>query len=283
MDSVCKFLLEIDKDKIPLVYKVLDKSDKMEEEEFEKYLIDTFQNEVIIQSVLKLKDAKSVDELLGKFENIPDVFYQSDGYLEITNINKLIKDVNISNYCTFCSGTVRGLDYYTGIIYEVFDTGKENIRSIFGGGRYDDLLSLFSDEKISGTGFGMGVYTLSLFLKTHNLIPEEIKDKDYSDTIYIASINEDMSIYAFELARIIRDEDFPCIVDYRFKNLKNQLKRANEIGVIIVLILGPEELAEGTVTIRNMVSEEQKTVNLDEVIDEIYNIVDQFGDNKYDE
>ncbi|MFW9999239.1 MAG: histidine--tRNA ligase [Candidatus Hodarchaeota archaeon] len=283
MDSVCNFILNIDKDKIPLVYKVLDKSDKMDEGEFEEYLIDTFQDEFIIQGIIKLKNAKSIDELLGKFDNIPDKFYQSEGYLEITNFNQLLKDLNLSNYCTFSSGTVRGLDYYTGIIYEVFDTGKENIRSIFGGGRYDDLLSMFSEEKVTGTGFGMGVYTLSLFLNTYGLIPGDIKEKDYSDTIYIASINEYVSTYAFELARIIRDEDFPCIIDYRFKNLKNQLKKASELGVSIVVIIGPEELTERRVTIRNMVSEEQKTVDLDELIDEIYDIIDEFGNNKIDE
>ncbi len=282
MDSICKFILEIEEEKMPLVYKVLDKSDKMEEEEFEKFLVDTFQDEVIIQGIFKLKAGKSVDELLKKFDNIPEEFYQSKGYLEVTDFNRLLKEVNLSNYCTFSSGTVRGLDYYTGIIYEVFDTGKENIRSIFGGGRYDDLLSMFSDEKITGTGFGMGIYTLSLFLKTYNLIPEKIKEKDYSDTIYIASISEDMSTYAFELARIIRDEDFPCIIDYRFKNLKNQLKRANELGIVIVLIIGPEELAEKKVTIRNMISEEQKTVYFDEIIEEIYNIIEELGDNKFD-
>ncbi len=283
MDSISNFILKLDISKIPLVYKALDKSDKMDEEEFEKYLIDIFEDEVIIQGIFKLKDAKSVDELLRKFDNIPEEFYQSEGYLEITNFNRLLKEINLSNYCTFSSGTVRGLDYYTGIIYEVFDTGKENIRSIFGGGRYDDLLSIFSEEKITGTGFGMGVYTLSLFLNTYGLIPNDIKEKDYSDTIYIASINEDMSTYAFELARIIRDEDFPCIIDYRFKNLKNQLKRANDLGVIIVLIIGPEELTERTITIRNMVSEEQKAVDLDELIDEIYDIIDQFGNNKFEQ
>lgn len=283
MDSVCKLILNTSEDKIPLVFKVLDKSDKMEETEFEKYVIDTFQDEVITQGILKLKDTKNVDELLKKFDNIPEPFYKSEGYLELTNFERLLKEVNISNYCTFSSGTVRGLDYYTGIIYEVFDTGTDNIRSIFGGGRYDDLISIFSDEKITGTGFGMGVHMFSLFLKTYNLIPEEIKEKDYTDTIYIASINEDMATYAFEIARTIRDEDFPCIIDYRFKNLKNQLKKANELGVMIVLIVGPEELTERTVTIRNMVSEEQKTVYIDEIINEIYKIIDGFTDNKFDQ
>jgi histidyl-tRNA synthetase len=283
MDSVCNYILEIDKEKIPLVYKVLDKSDKMDEEDYEKYLLDTFQEESIVQGIFKLRNAQSISELLGDFEDIPKNFYESKGYLEIIEFQEILKEVSLSNYCTFSSSTVRGLDYYTGIIYEVFDTGKENIRSIFGGGRYDDLLSLFSDERVTGTGFGMGVYTLSLFLKTYNLIPDEIREKDYSDTIYIASISEDMSAYAFELARIIRDEDFPCLIDYRFKNLKNQLSRANELGIVIVLIIGSKELTERKVTIRNMISEEQNLVDFDEVVDEIYEIIDELGNNNFDE
>ena len=282
MDSVCRIILKISEEKLPIVYKALDKSSKMEETEFEKYLVDIIQDEFTIQGIYKLMDAKNVKELLNKFESIPEEFYKSEGYIEVTTFEKLINEVNISNYCTFSSGTVRGLDYYTGIIYEVFDTGKENIRSIFGGGRYDDLLSIFSDEKITGTGFGMGVYTLSLFLKTYNLIPEEIKEKDYSDTIYIASISEDLSTYAFEIARIIRDEDFPCIIDYRFKNLKNQIKKASELGITILLVLGPEELSEKKVTIRNMISQEQKTIDIDQLIDEIYDIMDQLSDNNFD-
>ena len=282
MDSVCKFILEINEEKIPLVFKVLDKSDKLDETEFEKYLIDTFQDEFIIQGILKLKDSRNINDLLKKFDNIPKEFYKSEGYLELKKFEQLIAEIDITNYCTFSSGTVRGLDYYTGIIYEVFDTGKENIRSIFGGGRYDDLLSIFSEEKITGTGFGMGIYTLSLFLTTYNLIPEEIKEKDYTDTVYIASVSEDMVTYAFEIARIVREEELPCIVDFKFKNLKNQLKKANELGIIIVLILGPEELADRTVTVRNMISGAQITVNVDEIIDEIYNIIDDLDNKEFD-
>jgi len=278
MDSLSKFILKISEDKIPIVYKVLDKSDKMEENEFEKYVIDTFKDEVIIQGIFKIKDAKSVNELLEKFDNIPKGFYDSIGYLELIDFERLLSEVGISDYCTFSSGTVRGLDYYTGIIYEVFDTGKENIRSIFGGGRYDDLLSLFSDEKISGTGFGMGILMLSLFLKTYNLIPEEIREKDYTDTIYIASINEEVFKYTYQIAEIVRNEELPCLIDYRFKNLKNQLSRANELGVLITLILGPQEVEKNEVTVRNMKTEDQKTIKFTNLIEEIYNIIEQFGE-----
>ena len=275
IDSVCEIILRVPKEKIPSVYKILDKADKIEDSEYEKYILDIFQNEIIIQGIFKLKEATSLEDLLSKFEEISEEFYDSKGYKELTSFIQLLDDAKISEYCTFSPGVVRGLDYYTGIVYEVFDTGKENVRSIFGGGRYDDLLSIFSDEKITGTGFGMGVLMFSLFLKTYNLIPEEIREKDYIDTIYIASISENVSEYALKLARLIRAEDFPCIVDYRFSNLKNQLSKANDLGVLIVLIIGPKEMDQNEVTIKNMETEEQETIKVGSLIDKIYNIIDE--------
>jgi histidyl-tRNA synthetase len=275
IDSVCELILQVPKDKIPLVYKILDKANKMEDSEYEKYILDSFQSEFIIQGIYKLKEAKNLDDLLNKYDNIPDNFYETEGYKEIKSFIQLLEDAEISEYCSFTPGVVRGLDYYTGIVYEVFDTGKENIRSIFGGGRYDDLLNLFSDEKITGTGFGMGVLMLSLFLKTYNLIPEEIREKDYTDTIYICSINNKVSDYALKLAQMIRAEDFPCIVDYRFSNLKNQLSKANELGVLIAIIIGPKEMEQNRVTIKNMKTEEQETIEINSLIDKIYDIIDE--------
>ena len=275
IDSVCELILNVPKEKIPLVYKILDKADKMEDSEYEKYVLDIFQNEIIIQGITKLKEATSLKDFLNQFEDISEGFYDTPGYKELTSFTQLLEDAEISEYCTFSPGVSRGLDYYTGIVYEVFDTGKENIRSIFGGGRYDDLLSLFSDEKITGTGFGMGVLMFSLFLKTYNLIPEEIREPDYTDTVYIASINENVSNYALKLAGMVRGEDFPCIVDYRFSNLKNQLSKANELGVLIVLIIGPKEMEQNEVTIKNMKTEAQETVNISSLIDKIYDIIDE--------
>jgi histidyl-tRNA synthetase len=275
IDSVCELILNVPNEKIPLVYKILDKADKMGDSEYEKFVLDNFQDEIIIQGITKLKDATSLKDLLNRFEEISEEFYDTVGYKELTSFIQLLEDAEISKYCTFSPKVVRGLDYYTGIVYEVLDTGKENTRSIFGGGRYDDLLSLFSDEKITGTGFGMGVLMFSLFLKTYNLIPEEIREPDFSDTIYIASINESVSDYALKLARIVRVEDFPCIVDYRFSNLKNQLSKANELGVLIVLIIGPKEMEQSVVTIKNMKTEEQETIKINSLIDKIYDIIDE--------
>jgi histidyl-tRNA synthetase len=278
IDSVCELLLGVKINEYPLVYKILDKSDKMEESEFDEFVRESFKEENIIQGIYKIKDSKSLDELLSSFDDIPKNFYETEGYKELSAFIALIEDAEITEYCSFSPKTVRGLDYYTGIVYEVFDTGKKNIRSIFGGGRYDDLASLFSDEKITGTGFGMGTLMLSLFLKTYNLIPTEIREKDYTDTIFIASINESVSKYALKLAKIVRNEEFPCIIDYRFKGMGNQLSKANELGVLITLIIGPKEMQESNVTIKNMKTEEQKTIKISSLIDEIYAILDEFAD-----
>lgn len=277
IDAVCLLMLNVPEKKLPLVYKALDKAEKMEEKEFEDYISEIFQDRNITQGILKLKKSSSIEELLEKFDKIPEKFYDSEGYKELRDFENLLEQANLLDYCTFSSAVVRGLDYYTGIVFEVYDTGTRNTRSIFGGGRYDDLLSLFSDERISGMGFGLGVFMLSLFLDTYKLIPQDIREMDYSDTIYIAGINKSVSAYALEIAQMIRQEDFACVVDYRFSNLKNQLKKANELGNMITLIIGPNEMEKNKVTIRNMISEEQNTVNKEQLIDEIYKIIEDYG------
>jgi histidyl-tRNA synthetase len=266
IDAFCNIILQLPEEKNPLTYKVLDKSDKMEESEFEEYVIDSFQNEVAIQGIFNLKDTNNLEELLENYDNIPDTFYESRGYQELIQLEQLIEKSPFSEYCSFSSGVVRGLDYYTGTVFEVFDTGTENIRAIFGGGRYDDLLSIFSDEQLSGIGFGMGVLMLELFLRTYDLIPEKISEADYSDVIYLATIDNEVAPYAFKIANQIRDAGFSCVINYRFDSLGNQLSKANDLGNKISLIIGPNEMEQNKITIKNMISEEQKTIEIKELI-----------------
>lgn len=274
IDAFCEQVIGVPKGKLPLIYKLLDKSDKMEESEFESYVIDSLGEEHLIQGIFKLRENENLKDLLEQFDDIPNEFYKSQGYKELLKLEELIKDAEIKEFCSFSSSVVRGLDYYTGTVFEVFDTGKENRRAIFGGGRYDDLLSLFSDEPLSGIGFGMGVLMLRLFLETYDLIPADIKKKDFTDTIYITCVNEDVADYALKIAKTLRSEDIPSIMDYRFESLKNQLSKANDLGVGISLIIGPKEKEKNLISIKNMKSEEQKTIDLEDLIDEIFNILD---------
>jgi histidyl-tRNA synthetase len=269
LDSLCEILLGLKKDKISDVYNVLDKSEKMEEGEFEKFVIDTFQDEFVIQGIFKLQNNTSVEELLDKFEDVPEELYETTGYKEINKLENLIEETNIQKYCCFSSSVVRGLDYYTGTVFEVYDTGEKNRRAIFGGGRYDDLLSLFTDEKLSGIGFGMGVLMLKLFLETYDLIPSHISEKDYSDTVYLASINESVSTYTLKVAQKIREQNIACMVDYRFESLSNQLSKANDLGIGVSIIIGPREMKNKQVTVKDMITEEQETIELKYLIKEI--------------
>jgi histidyl-tRNA synthetase len=277
IDAVCQLLLEIPKERMPVVYNVLDKSGKMEEDEFEKYVIDTFQKEWIIQGIYKLKEADDLDELMNKFDNVPEDFYKSKGYKELKKLENLINKTGVSDYCSFSSAVVRGLDYYTGTVFEVFDTGQENRRAITGGGRYDDLLTLFSDEELSGIGFGMGVLTLKLFLETYDLLPKNLGETKFSHTVYITCVNEKVDSYAFKMANIIREADIPCIVDFSFEGLGNQLSKANDLNIPVCLILGPNEMEQERVTIKNMRDESQKTVKKDAVLNELKSIFNKIS------
>jgi histidyl-tRNA synthetase len=130
-----------------------------------------------------------LEELMKRFDDVSDEFFNSRGYKELVELENLLKAATISNFWSFSSNVVRGLDYYTGTVFEVFDTNFDKIRAIFGGGRYDNLLSLFSDEDLSGLGFGMGVLMLTLFLETYTLIPDFVSEPEYSDIIYIDMIH----------------------------------------------------------------------------------------------
>ncbi len=283
VDAICNLILNIPEKKMPHLYKIIDKSEKMDEKEFEDYVSETFSDKYIMQGIINLKNSKNAEDLLEQFNDISKEFYDTVGYKEIKKLDELIKENGISDYCSFSSSVVRGLDYYTGTVFEVFDMGTENIRAISGGGRYDDLLSLFSDEKLSGVGFGMGLLMLSLFLQSYNLLPEYARDKDYTDIVYIIPLEEEVAFYANNIAKMIREEDLPCIVDYKFKSLKNQLKKANDLGILIVLILGNKEMEQNVITIKNMRTQEQKTIDFEDIVDEIYDLIDSYGDTMSDE
>ncbi len=260
IDAIFKFILKIPDNIYMKVYKALDKSDKMEDEEYQNYLTDTFNDDKLVKNILQLNEINDIENL--PYDNIPNEFYNSQGYKEIKQLQKLLKETNLEEYCTFSASVVRGLDYYTGTVYEVYDMGEENRRSIFGGGRYDDLLNLFSNEQISGIGFGMGLLSFKLFLRTYNLIPENVKELDYSNIIYITSFNEKLAPLSIKLSQKLRKMGFECLIDYSCGKLGNQISKANKLNCKAIAIIGPQEQEEKYVTFKNLLTNTQKTFKL---------------------
>jgi histidyl-tRNA synthetase len=159
----------------------------------------------------------------------------------------------------------RGFDYYTGIIFEIFDTNPENSRSLFGGGRYDNLLEMFGEESVPTVGFGMGDVVMRDVLETYNLLPTDIR---YSD-VYVVVLGEDNKLYAGSAAQGIREMGLRVTVDLRYDSLSHQLKRASHLGNSWALIVGDEERANNSFSLKNLRTEEQINASFEEVIQKL--------------
>lgn len=155
---------------------------------------------------------------------------------------------------------VRGLSYYTGIVFEAYDI-KGEFRSILGGGRYNNLAALLSDQDIPAVGFGMGDAVIELLMKrTGNWIPES-----YGESYYVACMLKGDRKYAFSLANQVRRKR-KAIVEVSERGLSAQLKTAVDNECSYALIIGEKEYSSDSVTIRNLESGEQQTVKRQEFV-----------------
>jgi histidyl-tRNA synthetase len=156
---------------------------------------------------------------------------------------------------------VRGFNYYTGIIFEVFDAHPDNNRSLFGGGRYDNLTSLFDDEAVAGVGFGMGDVTIHDFLSVRGLLADYVPPTQ----LYLAVAGEELVPFALEMARELREAGVSVAVDFADRKLADQLKAASKHKVPYVVVVGEREKESGSFTVRNMATGAEEAKSRDEL------------------
>lgn len=160
---------------------------------------------------------------------------------------------------------MRGLDYYTGTVFEMFDTSPENRRAMFGGGRYDNLVGLFGKEKLSGVGFGMGDVTLRDFLDTHSLLPKMESSVD----VFVSLPKEEYRGKAEMIARSLRDSGFKTITPLEVNGFGVQLKQAVKHHARFAVLFGDTEFAEGKVIVKNLEKNLQEIIPFGEVADAV--------------
>ncbi len=237
---------------IDATVKAIDKKDKMQEKEYlamlEDYGLSTLQveqlNDILeTNSIAKLEKQKLNEEA-------------AKGLAEIKELFSYLKSYGLEEYCELDLTIIRGLDYYTSTVFEVFDRSKK-FRAIAGGGRYDDLVADFGGERCPGIGFGMGDVVLQLFLKERNKLPEHKKELEY----YIAPISETVLNEAIGIAQKLRERS-NAEIDLYAKNLKKQLYYANSIGAKKVVIIGEKDLKEQKVTIKDMATGKEEKVKI---------------------
>jgi len=201
------------------------------------------------QELAKLLSAKKFDDLPHQYATHPSV-----GVL--LQLKSLLKEGGIDNVVDDLS-LMRGFDYYTDIVFEVFDKHPDNNRSLFGGGRYDGLVGMFGVAPVATVGFGMGDVTLQRFLELHNLLPE-LKPETDAAVILVGDI------YRTALAPIneLRSKGVNLAVDASGRKLDAQLRSAIKAKVPFVIFIGEDELKKQKYKVRNLSSGEEMVLSL---------------------
>ena len=236
--------------------------DKREKIEIEEYY------DLLVGAGLTEEQAIEFDGLIDTDEAELDdlIAYAGTERVEkaVTNLQEVLaatEDFGIRQHCTLSLDTARGLDYYTGVVFECFDTHGEVGRSIFGGGRYDDLIENFGGPPTPAVGVAPGVMnsTLPLLLQRAGVFPEEAISTDY----YVLQAGDTRSIAA-RIARELRDRGNVVESDVSGRSFGAQLDYADSIDAETVVIVGERDLADGMVTVKDMESGDQVQVPVEE-------------------
>ena len=177
---------------------------------------------------------------------------------EFQEYRAILESLGLGDYLEFDLKIVRGLAYYTGIVFELFDRRGE-FRAICGGGRYDRLLELVGGDPLPAVGFGMGDVVLTELLEDRGLLPSTDREAD----LYLVTIVPELRPLALELARVHRKEGRRVIYALRAQSVKKQFSAAAVEGARWVVILGPGEVERGVAVVRDMATGSEGEVPLE--------------------
>lgn len=257
MDFALNTYLALDAKESHDIGKLIDHVHKMERTEFiskaDKTLSAKSKANGAVEKLLKLLDAKSLKDLPNELANHESVD-------ELTKMLGQLKAAGITN-AKFDISIMRGFDYYTDVVFEVFDTHPDNNRSMVAGGRYDGLVGLFGVAPVPTVGFGWGDVTLANFLEIHNLIPKLATETD----LYVALIGDVQAEAQASIAEL-RKKGINVAVDYSGKKIGDQFKSADKKHVANVLIIGENELKDGVFTLKNLESGKEQKANINAII-----------------
>ncbi|MEK7462477.1 MAG: histidine--tRNA ligase [Patescibacteria group bacterium] len=233
-------------------------------------------NEENIVAITRLNDRRDkidtqtyrteLKAIVGEGILVEQIIMMLDSSDEQTDVVIGLAELGITNV-VFNKSLARGFDYYTGTIFEFRDTAKENNRSLLGGGRYDNLTALFSEEAISGVGFGFGDVTMRDFLETHNLLPSDIYAP--GPTVTIIPTDEEHNLEAQKIAKEIRSSGVSSAADIGTKKVGKKISEASERGSKYVIVVGEDEVSSQTLTLKNLQTGEENSGPISEIIKQI--------------
>lgn len=258
IDSVFRNILKADDQTAYKLYKIVDKSKKVPPEALDKMLGETVLDEKqkdLLKNYLKLKNFSDLEFYLKKHN-------QQDTLNSFLEFYQGIDD-ELKPYLSFDPCIVRGLDYYTGIVFEVFDKHPDNRRALCGGGAYDNLLQIFKEPALKGVGFGLGDVTLKDFLETHGLLPDLSKPKL---DVYVTYQSETGRELAKQVAKNLRVKH-SVMLEFEAIKMKKVFSSAEKRGASFVVLIGDEEEKNQAFTLKDLNKRSQETFTLKHIND----------------
>jgi histidyl-tRNA synthetase len=221
------------------VFNLIDHRDKLSVGEWRKKGIEIGLDETQIMGVESLIENK-------------DLWKKSTG---MQRFFKAIEVLGVQDYVRFAPWIIRGLDYYTGTVFEAWDTAGE-FRAIFGGGRYDNLVNAVGGDPVPAVGLAIGNVVISLMLQAFGHTPE----LHGGVPIYITAFDQDHLHESLSLAAELRRAGLKVTSQLTPGKLQKQFRQADRIGARLVLVLGPDEVKEKTVSVKDLRTGDQRSI-----------------------
>lgn len=257
VDTILGGYLGLDDVQAYSMVKLIDRKNKMEHAEF------IAQADALFSP--SEREAGNVDKLLDilkvkKLSELPAELQSHASVKDLERMLKLLEDSLVTNV-EFDPSLMRGFDYYTDIVFEVFDNHPDNNRSMLGGGRYDGLVGLFGVEPVPTVGFGFGDVTLANFLELHELLPPIRTETD----IYVVLVGDIFEKAQKSIAEL-REMGLNVAVDLTGRKVGDQIKVAEKKGIHYIVVIGEKELTEEQFNLKNLLTGVEEKHSLQRIV-----------------
>jgi histidyl-tRNA synthetase len=244
---------------LPAVYAVVDKLDREPRASLEAKLRTAGLHDVFIARIFEVLKHTDLPTLRERYGDVPEL---REEFARLARYFEYLEALGVAEWVEFDLSIVRGLAYYTGIVFELFDAKRE-LRAICGGGRYDALLKQFDGPDLPALGFGMGDVVLGELLRAKGLMPKWEPEVH----VWIAYADQSLLDDAMRIARRLRDMKKSVEFALRPQQMPKQLKAADAAGAQTALLLVPPDVERGEMVVRQMADGQEAHVNIEEWIE----------------
>jgi histidyl-tRNA synthetase len=232
----------------PLMLRLIDRIDKLPADIWD---------EKVLAEGLTAEQLLAIRELLENREIWRD-------YPQMRELFSMLEALGVAEYITYDPKIIRGLDYYTGTVFEAHAVNGE-FRAILGGGHYANLVGDVGGNPLPGVGFAMGDVVIMLVLEAYGLIPADLVDPE---TLFVTVFNEETLVESIRLSGQLRNAGLK-VIQAEPEKLAKQFKYADRLGLSRALVLGPEEIEAQTVVVKDLHSYEQVSIERDKLIEHL--------------